>query len=78
MRGQFGGMAGGVSTHNGLSQKSVAPHTCSMSRRGNCYDAVMEACFLTVKNAVEERFISHADATAELTDLSEVLYQPAL
>ena len=49
--------------------------TCSMSRRGNCYDnAVMEAFFLTVKNEVAERFISHADAKAELFDYLEVFY----
>ena len=37
--------------------------TCSMSRRGNCYDnAVMEAFFSTVKSEVGERFESHGDA----------------
>ena len=49
--------------------------TCSMSRRGNCYDnAVMEAFFSTVKNEVGERFVSHADAKAELFDYIEVFY----
>lgn len=49
--------------------------TCSMSRRGNCYDnAVMEAFFSTVKNAVGERFASHGDAKAELFDYLEVFY----
>ena len=49
--------------------------TCSMSRRGNCYDnAVMEAFFSTVKNEIGERFESHADAKAELFDYLEVFY----
>jgi transposase InsO family protein len=49
--------------------------TCSMSRRGNCYDnAVMEAFFSTVKNEVGERFPTHADAKAELFDYLEVFY----
>ena len=49
--------------------------TCSMSRRGNCYDnAVMEAFFSTVKHEVGERFASHGDAKAELFDYLEVFY----
>jgi len=41
--------------------------TCSMSRRGNCYDsAVMEAFFSTVKNEVGEWSESHGDAKADL------------
>ncbi|MFN8575098.1 MAG: IS3 family transposase [Gemmatimonadaceae bacterium] len=49
--------------------------TCSMSRRGNCYDnAVMEAFFSTVKSEIGERFASHADAKAELFDYLEVFY----
>jgi transposase InsO family protein len=49
--------------------------TCSMSRRGNCYDnAVMEAFFSTVKNEVGEWFDSHADAKAKLFDYVEVFY----
>jgi putative transposase len=49
--------------------------TCSMSRRGNCYDnAVMEAFFSTVKSELGERFASHADAKAELFDYLEVFY----
>ena len=58
-------------------QAVLATHgiTCSMSRRGNCYDnSVMEAFFSTVKNEVGERFISHADAKAELFDYIEVFY----
>jgi len=49
--------------------------TCSMSRRGNCYDnAVMEAFFSTVKNEVGERFPTHAEAKAQLFDYLEVFY----
>ncbi len=37
--------------------------TCSMSRRGNCYDnAVMESWFSTVKSEAGERFESYAHA----------------
>ena len=53
--------------HNGL--------TCSMSRRGNCYDnAVMESFFSTVKFELGERFDSHADAKTKLFDYIEVFY----
>jgi putative transposase len=49
--------------------------TCSMSRRGNCYDnSVMEAFFSTVKNEVGERFASHGEAKGELFDYIEVFY----
>jgi transposase InsO family protein len=49
--------------------------TCSMSRRGNCYDnAVMEAFFSTVKSELGDRFVSHAEATAALFDYLEVFY----
>jgi transposase InsO family protein len=49
--------------------------TCSMSRRGNCYDnAVMEAFFSTVKSEIGEWFESHGDAKAELFDYLEVFY----
>jgi putative transposase len=49
--------------------------TCSMSRRGNCYDnAVMEAFFSTVKNEVGEWYESHGDAKAKLFDYIEVFY----
>ncbi|HEY6357591.1 MAG TPA: IS3 family transposase, partial [Vicinamibacterales bacterium] len=49
--------------------------TCSMSRRGNCYDnAVMEAFFSTVKSEIGERFESHGDAKANLFDYIEVFY----
>lgn len=49
--------------------------TCSMSRRGNCYDnAVMEAFFSTVKNEVGEWYESHGDAKGQLFDYIEVFY----
>jgi transposase InsO family protein len=58
-------------------QAVLAAHgiTCSMSRRGNCYDnSVMEAFFSTVKNEVGERFASHGEAKGELFDYIEVFY----
>lgn len=49
--------------------------TCSMSRRGNCYDnAVMEAFFSTVKNEVGEWYESHGAAKGQLFDYIEVFY----
>jgi putative transposase len=49
--------------------------TCSMSRRGNCYDnAVMEAFFSTVKNEVGERYESDGEAKGQLFDYIEVFY----
>ena len=48
--------------------------TCSMSRRGNCYDAVMESFFATVKSEEAERFDSHGEAKMALFDLIEVFY----
>jgi transposase InsO family protein len=49
--------------------------TCSMSRRGNCYDnAVMEAFFSSVKTEVADRFNSCGDAKMELFDYIEVFY----
>jgi len=49
--------------------------TCSMSRRGNCYDnAVMDAFFSTVKSELGEWFESHGDAKARLFDYLEVFY----
>jgi len=49
--------------------------TCSMSRRGNCYDnAVMEAFFSSVKSEVADRFPSGGDAKMELFDYIEVFY----
>jgi len=49
--------------------------TCSMSRRGNCYDnAVMEAFFSTVKSELADRFASCGEAKMELFDYIEVFY----
>src|SRR5215472_11121328 len=49
--------------------------TCSMSRRGNCYDnAVMESWFSTVKSEEGERFESYAHAKEALFDYIEVFY----
>jgi len=49
--------------------------TCSMSRRGDCYDnAVMESFFSTVKAELGEHFESDGLAKAELFDYIEVFY----
>jgi putative transposase len=49
--------------------------TCSMSRRGNCYDnAVMESFFSSVKSEVANRFDSCGEAKMELFDYIEVFY----
>jgi len=49
--------------------------TCSMSRRGDCYDnAVMESFFSTVKSELGEHFESHGVAKMELFDYIEVFY----
>ena len=49
--------------------------TGSMSRRGNCYDnSVMEAFFSSLKGEVGERFLTHGDAMAELSDAIEAFY----
>ena len=49
--------------------------TCSMSRRGNCYDnAVMESFFSSVKSELSERFDSCGEAKMELFDYIEVFY----
>jgi putative transposase len=49
--------------------------TCSMSRRGNCYDnAVMESFFSTVKSELADRFDSCGEAKMELFDYMEVFY----
>jgi putative transposase len=49
--------------------------TCSMSRRGNCYDnAVMESWFSTVKSEEGERFESYGHAKEALFDYIEVFY----
>jgi len=49
--------------------------TCSMSRRGNCYEnAVAESFFATVKTELAEQFASANDATRELFEYPEVFY----
>jgi transposase InsO family protein len=49
--------------------------TCSMSRRGNCYDnAAMESWNSTLKSELGERFESPADAKTKLFDYIEVFY----
>ena len=49
--------------------------TCSMSRRGNCYDnAVMESFFSSVKSETADRFASCGEAKMELFDYIEVFY----
>ena len=49
--------------------------TCSMSRRGNCYDnAVAESWFSTLKSELGERFESYAETKEQLFDYIEVFY----
>ena len=49
--------------------------TCSMSRRGDCYDnAVIESIFASVKKEEAERFPSYSDAKMALFDYIEVFY----
>jgi len=49
--------------------------TCSMSRRGNCFDnAVMEAFFSSLKFELNDRFESCSEAKMELFDYIEVFY----
>jgi len=58
-------------------QKILTAHgiTCSMSRRGDCYDnAVMESFFSTLKSELGERFESCGTAKMELFDYIEVFY----
>jgi len=49
--------------------------TCSMSRRGNCYDnAVAESWFSTFKSELGEHFESYAEAKEQSFDYIEVFY----
>jgi putative transposase len=49
--------------------------TCSMSRRGNCYDnAAMESWFGTLKTELGETFESHAAGKHQLFDYIEIFY----
>ena len=45
-----------------------------MSRRGDCYDAVMESFFSTLKSELADRFDSFGEAKTELFDYIEVFY----
>ncbi len=50
--------------------------TCSMSRRGNCYDnAAMESWFSTLKSELGERFETNAAAKEQLFDYIEAFYK---
>jgi transposase InsO family protein len=58
-------------------QKELAARgiTCSMSRRGNCYDnAVAESWFSTFKLELGERFESYAQTKEQSFDYIEVFY----
>ncbi len=58
-------------------QAVLARHgiTCSMSRRGNCYDnAAMESWFSTLKLELGERFESYGRAKEQLFDYIEAFY----
>jgi len=58
-------------------QAILAAHaiTCSMSRKGNCYDnAVAESFFSTLKSELGDRFESHGAAKMKLFDYIEVFY----
>jgi putative transposase len=51
--------------------------TCSMSRRGDCYDnAAMESVFSTVKTELGEHFESYTDAKRQVFDYIELFYNP--
>jgi transposase InsO family protein len=58
-------------------QRELVQHgiTCSMSRRGNCFDnAVAESFFSTFKSELAEDFESYADAKEQAFDYIEVFY----
>jgi transposase InsO family protein len=49
--------------------------TCSMSRRGDCYDnAAMESFFSSLKSETADRFASCGEAKMELFDYIELFY----
>jgi putative transposase len=51
--------------------------TCSMSRRGDCYDnAAMESLFSTVKTELGEHFDSYSEAKRQVFDYIELFYNP--
>ena len=45
-----------------------------MSRRGDCFNAVMESFFATVKAELADRFPSDGEAKMALVDYIEVFY----
>ena len=58
-------------------QKALAARgiTCSMSRRGDCYDnAVVESWFRTLKTELGDHFDSHAEGKHALFDYIEIFY----
>ena len=58
-------------------QRELSKHgiTCSMSRKGNCYDnAAMESWNSTLKSELGERFESYGIAKEQLFDYIEVFY----
>lgn len=58
-------------------QRMLEAHgiTCSMSRRGNCYDdAVMEAFFSSLNSELADHFDSSGEAKMELFDCIELFY----
>jgi len=64
---------------SGNYQKLLRDHqiTCSMSRKGNCWDnAVMESFFATLKTELIycERFITREDAKSKIFDYIEMFY----
>jgi putative transposase len=57
---------------NALAARGI---TCSMSRRGDCYDnAAMESWFGTLKTELGDFFDTHADGKRRLFDYIEVFY----
>jgi transposase InsO family protein len=59
----------------GVFAREARGITCSMNRRGNCFDnAVMESFFSTVKSELGEHFDAYGTAKEELFDYIEVFY----
>lgn len=51
---------------------------CSMSRRANCWDAVMERFFLSLKTerVWQRDYANHAEAAADIADYIMSFYNP--
>lgn len=67
----------GVQYASGSFQKLLGQHgiTCSMSRKGNCYDnAAMESFFGTLKTELDEPLPTRSTARLALFDYIEVFY----